>query len=34
MLYEILKYVFIGTAIVMIIIGIATKSAKSKKDKK
>ncbi len=34
MLYEILKYVFIGAAIVMIIIGIATKSAKSKKDKK
>lgn len=34
MLYEILKYVFIGAAIVMIIIGIATKSSKSKKDKK
>ena len=31
MLYEILKYVFIGAAIVMIIIGIVTKSKKGKK---
>ena len=34
MLYDILKYVFIGAAIVMIIIGIIMKSSKSKKDKK
>ena len=30
-MYEILKYVFIGAAIVLIIIGLATKGAKSKK---
>ena len=31
MLYDILKYVFVGAAIVMIIIGIVMKSSKSKK---
>jgi hypothetical protein len=31
MLYDILKYVFVGAAVVLIIIGLATKSAKSKK---
>lgn len=34
MLYDILKCVFVGAAIVMIIIGIVMKSSKSKKDKK
>ena len=34
MLYDILKCVFVGVAIVMIIIGIVMKSSKSKKDKK
>ena len=33
MLYDILKYVFVGAAIVMIIIGIVMKSSKSKKTK-
>lgn len=32
MLYDILKYVFVGAAIVMIIIGIVMKSSKSEKD--
>jgi hypothetical protein len=31
MLYDILKYVFIGAAVVCIIIGLASKSSKSKK---
>lgn len=34
MLYNILKYVFVGAAVVMIIVGIIMKSSKSKKDKK
>lgn len=34
MLYDILKYAFIGAAVVMIIIGIVSKTSKSKKDKK
>lgn len=34
MLYEIIKWVFVGAAIVMIIIGLIIKSSKSKKDKK
>lgn len=33
-MYDIIKYVFIGAAIVMIIVGIVMKSSKSKKDKK
>ena len=34
MLYEIIKWIFVGAAIVMIIIGLIIKSSKSKKDKK
>jgi hypothetical protein len=34
MLYDIIKWVFVGAAIVMIIIGLAIRSSKSKKDKK
>ena len=34
MLYDILKYAFIGAAVVMIIIGIVSKTSKLKKDKK
>ncbi len=34
MLYDILKYVFVGAAVVMIIVGIIMKSSKSKKGKK
>lgn len=30
-MYEILKYVFIGAAVVLIIVGLATKGFKSKK---
>jgi len=34
MLYDILKYVFVGAAVVLIIIGLVMKNSKSKKDKK
>jgi hypothetical protein len=33
MIYDILKYVFIGGAIVIVVIGIIMKSSESKKDK-
>ena len=34
MVYDILKYVFVGAAVVLIIIGLVMKNSKSKKDKK
>jgi len=34
MLYNIIKWIFVGAAIVMIIIGLIIRSSKSKKDKK